>query len=152
MLGDANEPQAILTDRPRRMTAADPVEGPAAAPPTPTASDASASDASAPASEISIPAPSHDAASSSRPKCEVVVHTDASAYEAGDVVTGTVTVTCAESIRAKVRPPRPRPRPQPPTPRSSAPPGAFVRSFVRRRRLSRPADDPSSPALLSAWR
>lgn len=151
MLGDANEPQAILTDRPRRMTAADPVEGPAAAPPTPTASDASASDASAPASEISIPAPSHDAASSSRPKCEVVVHTDASAYEAGDVVTGTVTVTCAESIRAKVRPPSPPPPPPAPDPPLL---GATwrVRSFVRRRRLSRPADDPSSPALLSAWR
>ena len=115
------------------MTAADPIEGPAAALPTPTASDAPGSDAPAPApapaSEISIPAPSHDAASSSRPKCEVVVQTDASAYKAGDVVTGTVTVTCAESIRAKVRPPPPPPPPRPP--RSSAPPGAFLHSLIR---------------------
>ena len=70
----------------------------------------------------------------------MVVHTDASAYEAGDVVTGTVTVTCAESIRAKVRPlaPAPAPSPRPPAPRRHLA-RSFVRSF---------ADD-ASPAPLT---
>ena len=138
VLGDANEPQAILTDRPRRMTAADPVEGPAAAPPTPTASDASASDASAPASGFNPRA---------EPRRGVVV---ASQVRGGGAHGRQRVRGGRRRDRNRDRdlrgvhpgqgaPPRPRPRPQPPTPRSSAPPGAFVRSF---------ADD-ASPAPLT---